>query len=182
MPPEPLINRDPSVERPFAADDIPVNENARNAAANRYAQARGSKALVMSPQGTIAFYIRQPNLDEAVRRALEVCGAGAGVPCLLVALDDALVVPIPTGVKVVGLFHAVGNPLIASDARDDVARRLANAASGWNAVAAGASRRPGLALKAASEQAAVQGALAECARQDHDCRVIAIGPWAVEPN
>jgi adenylate cyclase len=182
MPPEPWIRRDPSIERPFAAADVPLlTENARNNA-GRYAQARSPKALAITPQGNVFFYVRQASLDEAVRRVLEHCGSIAGVPCLLVALDDSIVVPIPTTMKVVGLFHAVGNPLIAPDARDDVAQRLANAASGWNAVATGASGRPGLALKAASEQAAVDGALADCARQDRNCRVIAIGPWAVEPN
>jgi adenylate cyclase len=45
----------------------------------------------------------------------------------------------------------------------------------------GASGHPGLALKAANEQAAAAGALADCAKQDRDCRVIAIGPFAVEP-
>jgi class 3 adenylate cyclase len=183
MPPEPWINRDPAIERPFAAKDIPLlNDNARASADNRYAQARGSKAFVISPQGNITFYVRQSSLDEAARRALESCGAGAGVPCLLVALDDQLIVPIPTSMKVIGLFHAVGNPLIAPDARESVAQRLANAASGWNAVATGVGGAPGLALKAASEQTAVDGALADCARQDRNCRVIAIGPFAVEPN
>jgi adenylate cyclase len=53
---------------------------------------------------------------------------------------------------------------------------------GWNAVAVGSSGHPGLALKAANEQDAVNGALANCARQDSNCRVIAIGPYTVEPN
>jgi adenylate cyclase len=37
-------------------------------------------------------------------------------------------------------------------------------------------------LKAASEQEAVDGALADCANQDRSCRVVAIGPFAVEPK
>jgi len=84
--------------------------------------------------------------------------------------------------KVVGLFHAPGNALIAPEARDEVAQRLANAASGWNAVAVGATGQPGLALNAASEQVAVDAALADCARRDRNCRVIALGPFAVEAN
>ncbi|MBV8512600.1 MAG: hypothetical protein JO289_20770 [Xanthobacteraceae bacterium] len=123
----------------------------------------------------------QPDLDEAERRALEHCGTMSGVACLLVALDDNLVVPIPITMKPVGLFHAAANPLITPQLQDEVARRLGNAASGWNAVAVGASGHPGLALKAANEQAATEGALADCAKQDRDCRVIAIGPFAVEP-
>ncbi len=71
--------------------------------------------------------------------------------------------------------------MIASELRDDVARRLGNG-SGWTAVAAGAGGKAGLALDAANEQAAVDGAVADCAKQDRSCRVIAIGPFAVEPK
>ncbi len=183
MPPEPWVIRDPAIERPFAASDVPmINENARASLEARYLQARKSKALALSPQGNPVFYFGQQNTDEAVRRALENCGNAAGVACQLIAIDDSRVVPIPTSMKVTGLFHATANPLIASEARDDVTRRLGNATSGWNAVAVGANGRPALALKATSEQAAVDGALADCAKQDRDCRIIAIGPFAVAPN
>jgi adenylate cyclase len=46
----------------------------------------------------------------------------------------------------------------------------------------GAAGRPGLGLKAASEQAAVNAALADCVKRDADCHVIAIGPFSVGPN
>jgi len=92
------------------------------------------------------------------------------------------VVPVPSILKATGLFRAAGNSSIAPDAREDVARQLAEASSGWNAVAVGASGRPGLALKAASEQNAVNEALGTCARRDSDCRVIAIGPFSVGVN
>jgi adenylate cyclase len=182
VPPEPWIIRDPVIEQPFSAKDLPlVNDNARANVDARYSQARQSKALVLGPQGAPFFYVGQPSLDEAVRRALEHCGSVAGVACLLVALDDNFVVPIPTTMKPTGLFHATANPLITPQLQEEVAHRLSNAANGWNAVAVGANGHPGLALKAASEQAAVEGALADCAKQDRDCRVIAVGPFAVEP-
>jgi adenylate cyclase len=69
-----------------------------------------------------------------------------------------------------------------ADARDEVARKLADASSGWNAVAVGAAGRPGLALKAANEQNAVSEALGNCVKHDGDCHVIAIGPFSVGPN
>jgi len=84
--------------------------------------------------------------------------------------------------KVTGFFKAAGSTMISPDARGDVARRMADAQSGWNAVAVGTAGRPGLGLKATSEQAAVSGALAECARRDSNCQVIAIGPFSVGPN
>lgn len=46
----------------------------------------------------------------------------------------------------------------------------------------GAARRPGLGLKQASEQAAVNEALSDCAKRDSDCRVVAVGPFTVGPN
>jgi hypothetical protein len=101
---------------------------------------------------------------------------------MIVAVDDNFIVPIPTTLKVIGFFKAAGNGVISPEARDDVARQFAEAASGWNAVAVGAAGRPGLGLKAASEQAAVNGALAECVKHDSDCHVIAIGPFSVGPN
>jgi adenylate cyclase len=101
---------------------------------------------------------------------------------MIVALNDNFVVPIPTSHKATGFFKASGNTMIAADARDDVARKLAEAQSGWNAVAVGAAGRPGLGLNAAAEQSAVNDALADCARRDRNCQIIAVGPFSVAPN
>jgi len=181
MPPEPWFTRDPSVEKPFVADEVPlVKEINKATIAQRYGGLRKPKALAIGPLGGFHFY-NQDNLDEAARRALEACGGAAGVPCLVVAVDDDFVVPIPTTMKAVGFFKAASAPTIAPGSRDDVAHRLANAA-GWTAVATGADGRAGVAVKAANEQAAIDGALADCAKQDRSCRVIAVGPFAVEPK
>ena len=117
-----------------------------------------------------------------MRRALEACGSFAGTPCMIVAVDDSFVVPIPATMKVVGFFRADNNAMLAPEVRDDVARRIGNATSGWNAVAVGSGGRPGLMLKAANERDAIDGALADCSKQDYNCRVIAIGPFLVEPK
>lgn len=79
------------------------------------------------------------------------------------------------------IFRAASATNIAPDYREDVARRVASSGTGWNAVAVGAGGRPGLGLGAASEKEAVEQALANCGRNDLSCRVIAIGPFAVEP-
>jgi hypothetical protein len=101
---------------------------------------------------------------------------------MIVAVDDVFVVPVPTTLRIVGFFRADKNSSIAADARDDVARKLADASSGWNAVAVGGSGRPGPGLKASSEQNAVNDALGNCVKHDSDCHIIAIGPFAVGPN
>jgi adenylate cyclase len=84
--------------------------------------------------------------------------------------------------KVNGLFHPTTNASIAASEREDVARRLAAAPSGWSAVAVGASGRAGMSLTANSEQNAINDALGNCAKRDSDCRVLAIGPFLVGPN
>ena len=87
----------------------------------------------MGPQGNIGFYSRIPTADEAVRRALEWCGSNAGVPCMIVAVDDVFVVPLPRTMKAIGFFRAGGNAAIAGEAREEVARRIGNVTGSWNA-------------------------------------------------
>ena len=183
MPPLPWIRHDAATEQPFVARNVPLTRDGGKARLEAvYAPARKNKALAIGPSNMFFFPVAVDTVEEAMRRALESCGGIAGVPCMIVALNDNFVVPIPATLKVTGFFKAAGNPMISADARDDVARQLADAQSGWNAVAVGAAGRPGLGLKAATEQAAVSDALAECAKRDGNCRVIAIGPFSVGPN
>jgi adenylate cyclase len=183
MPPLPWIRRDAVTEQPFAAKNVPLTREASKARLQSvYVPARKNKALALGPGGALFFSIASDSVEEAVRRALESCGGIAGVPCTIVALNDNFVVPIPASLRITGFFKATGNTAIAADVRDDIARRLADAASGWNAVATGTAGRPGLGLKAATEQAAVSAALTDCAKRDSNCQVIAIGPFAVGPN
>jgi hypothetical protein len=81
--------------------------------------------------------------------------------------------------KVVGLVQSGPIEVIAPELRKEVARRLRNSRSGWNAVAVGASGGVGMKLGAGSEQAAINDALEACSRQDRDCRVIVLGPFLV---
>jgi class 3 adenylate cyclase len=183
LPPKPWIAADASIEKPFASKDVPLIREAGRASLDRnYMAGRKARALAIGPGGQFHFYIDQETPEEAARRSLENCGYVAGVPCMVVAVDDVFVVPLPSTQKVVGFFHAAGNSSIAPDARDDVTRRLGASTGGWNAVATGVGGRPGLALKAANEPDAVNAALSNCAKQDRDCHVIAIGPFQVGPN
>ena len=182
LPPKPWWVRNPAIERPFAVKDVPlVSEAARAAIAKCYPDAGlYSKALAISPRGN-GCYRNQQSIDEAARRALEACGSN-GLPWMIVAVDDKFVVPIPTTVKAIGIFRPGTDTTLAADARDDVARRLAKAPGGWNAVAVGANGRPGIAVSAGGEQAALDTALTDCRKQDQDCHVISIGPFLVEPK
>jgi class 3 adenylate cyclase len=182
LPPTPWVTADPSVAQPLVVNDVPlIREGGKAALEKNYVPGRASKALAVGPFGGFFFLLGQENTDEAERRVLELCGNTAGVPCLVVAVNDDFVVPIPTTMKVTGYFRPAAAGAITPDLRDDVARRLGNG-SGWTAVAVGAGGQVGLMLKAANEQSAVDGAIADCAMHDSACHVIAIGPFAVGPK
>jgi hypothetical protein len=180
MPSPPWFRSDRSIEQPFNSKEVPlVSEETRSWIERNYPGARKSKALALSPRDHASRQYGAPSQDEAARRALEACGDIAGVPCMVIAVDDVFVVPIPSMMKGVGFFQTAGNPLMAPGSRDYVARRLAIVTSGWSAVATGANGLVGMVTAAASEQSAIEGALADCSRQDHGCHVIAIGPFSV---
>jgi class 3 adenylate cyclase len=183
VPPAPWISRDPSTERPFSAKEMPmVRDQGKSRLEAVYASGRKSRAIAIGPGGQFIFMTGSENIEEAARRSLESCGALAGVPCMIVAADDAFVVPVPLLMKAIGFFKAASNPSIAASERDEVARKLADAPTGWNAVAVGTTGHAGVSVKAASEQNAISDALGDCAKRDSDCHVIAIGPFVVGPN
>ena len=182
VPAKPWLTHNPSVETPVSIEAIPlVGHSARTVLEQRYPPGRTPKALAVASTGSYSYNTNQENADDAVRRVLESCGFYAGLPCRVIALDDNFVVPIPTTMRVVGFFQPLSDAAIAAELREDVARRISNVA-GWTAVAAGKAGRVGLVLEAANEQKAIDGALADCAKQDRACHVIAVGPFAVEPK
>ncbi|WFU72881.1 adenylate/guanylate cyclase domain-containing protein [Bradyrhizobium sp. CB2312] len=182
MPPAPYFRHDAMTERTFASKDFPiVREQQKVRLENMFAPAAKSRTVALGPGGQYFMVLGASSPEDAARRSLESCGAIAGVACMIVAVDDNFVVPIPTLFRITGFFHAASSPSIVADTRDDVVRKLGDA-MGWNAVAVGTAGRPGLGLKAADEQTAVNAALAECAKRDSDCHVIAIGPFTVGPT
>ncbi|MBR0698310.1 adenylate/guanylate cyclase domain-containing protein [Bradyrhizobium diazoefficiens] len=181
MPPSPYFRHDATTERAFASKDFPiVREPQKVRLENIFVPAAKSRSVALGPGGQYFMVLGASSAEDAARRSLESCGAIAGVACLVVAVDDNFVVPIPTLFRITGFFNAASNASIVADARGEVVRKLGDA-TGWNAVAVGTAGRPGLGLKAAAEQAAVTSALADCAKRDSDCHVIAIGPFTVGP-
>ncbi|WP_027566416.1 adenylate/guanylate cyclase domain-containing protein [Bradyrhizobium sp. URHA0013] len=181
MPPQPFVRHDAMTARTFASKDFPmVRDPAKVRLENMFVPAAKSRAVALGPGGQYFMVMGASSADDAARRSLESCGAIAGVACLVVAVDENFVVPIPTLLRITGFFHAASNASIVADARDEVVRKLADG-MGWNAVAVGTAGRPGLGVRAADEQSAVNSALADCAKRDSDCHVIAIGPFTVGP-
>ncbi|MGJ4927705.1 adenylate/guanylate cyclase domain-containing protein [Bradyrhizobium sp. HKCCYLS2038] len=183
MPPQPWVRHDPSTERTFSVAEMPLAHDAGKARLEaNYKPGRRSKAIALGPNGQFFFGVGADLVEDVVRRNLESCGAQAGTACMIVALDDTFVVPVPTVMKATGFFHVASHPAISADAREEVARRLDASPSGWNAIAVGTGGHPGYGLNGDREETAIGGALADCSTRDNDCRVIAIGPFTVEGN
>lgn len=154
MPPQPWVRRDAAVERVFVPKDIPlVRDRGRDRLDTVYMTNHKPRAVALGPGGQFAFYFGETD-EEAERRSLESCAAISGVTCMVIAVEDNFVVPVPATMRATGFFQSASNTSIASDARDNVTRRLADA-SGWTAVAVGAAGRPGLGLEAPNEQTAI---------------------------
>ena len=108
MPPPPWFRSDRSIEQPFNSKDVPlVSESTRSWIEKSYAGAGKSKALALSPRRSrLPFRVGDSSQGESARRALEACGETAGIPCMIIAIDDVFVVPIPTMMKTVGFFQS----------------------------------------------------------------------------
>ena len=180
MPPQPWVRHDPSTERPFASKDVPlVRDPGKARLEAMFVPGRKSRSIALGPAvSSSSTATANPSTNRCAGR-WSSCGVIAGVPCMIVAADDNFVVPVPTIMKATGFFHPAANASIVVEARDDVARKVDDATTGWNAVAVGTQGRPGLGLKGASEQGAVNDALGNCAKRDTDCHVIAIGLFTV---
>ena len=107
MPPTPWVTADPSIERPLVPGEIPLlRDNGKATIATTTCRRAAPKASALGPLGDLLLILfNQESADEAIRRALELCGNNAGVPCLVVAVNNDFVVPIPTTMKATGFFR-----------------------------------------------------------------------------
>jgi hypothetical protein len=179
MPPIPWINA--SVQRPFAAAELPMaSQEIKDSAERRYGHSPRSKAFVIAPNGRLFLTSAEQSPEEAMRRTLERCGYVSKAACLVVALDDTFVAAVPTLARAVAFYRRDALFGLPTEVRAEVARQLATANQGWQAVAVGATGHAGTEVGAISERNAVDGAMEKCAMSDHDCRVAVIGPFLVE--
>jgi hypothetical protein len=179
MPPKPWVNA--SVQRPFAAAELPMaSQEIKDSAERRYGHSPRSKALVISPNGRLFLTSAESGPEEAMRRTLERCGYVSKAACLVVVLDDTFVAAVPTLARAVAFYRQDALFALQNEVRAEVARRLATSNEGWQAVAFGATGHAGTEVGAISERNAVDGAMENCAKYDHDCHIAVIGPFLVE--
>jgi hypothetical protein len=199
VPPKPWLPAEPErASAPFDAARVPLAGPAmRQMLEVEYAPRRGAKAAALARSGTVGIATQRATGADAMRAALEQCGDLTGTACAIVALDDAFVVPVPETVRATGLF--LPEPLRPFGEAEY--RRLAEQylpRGGWKAVALGRDGRMGLSAGRASEQEAIDAALADCraakppssgpggvaaavlGNTPPDCAVYALGIFTVE--
>lgn len=163
VPPAPWLPADADrVVTPFDPALVPLAGPAmRQALQAEYVSRRPSKAVALARSGTVGYVTSRPTADDAVRAALEYCGDLTGTACAVIALNDSFMVPIPATMRVTGFFRP--EPLPPFSAQDY--KRLAEQylmRGGWKAVSLGNDGRMGLSAGLASEQEAIDAAMADC--------------------
>ncbi len=182
MPPLPHLPATlPSPPIPFDAAAVPlVTPPARRNLAEHYAVSPRHRALVLGPN-RIDWWTPSVTVVDAVRRTLQICGHLAGRPCTVYAVDDKVVIRVPERHRVGDVFTPQEVLGLAGGERGAVERYLIS--DDWRAIAMGRGGRLGIVSGRASEEQAASDAMAACAAAGgEDCRLLAIGPFVVDPG
>ncbi len=163
LPPAPWVLRD-SVDRdvPFSVDQVPfINQGNRDFLTKNFVSQKQPKAMSIH-SGRYSYYYGQQSQDEAVRARWS---SAAAMRRVLHGAERGrrAVVPLPKTMKIVGLLSPDTINGVSADLRNETVRRI-RAQGGWSALATGAGGRPGIAIRAADETAAVLRAMADCER------------------
>ena len=182
MPPPPHVPAmRPSPPVVFDAEAVPlVTAPARRNLAEHYALSQRPRALVLGPN-RLDWWTPSVSEVDAIRRTLQICGHLSGRPCVVYSVDDHVVVRVPQRHRVTDIFTPQEAMATGDAERGAVERYLI--ADDWRAIAMGTGGRLGIVSGRASEEQAVSDALAACrAAGGANCRLLAIGPFVVDPG
>lgn len=182
MPPQPHVAAvRPSPPIPLDPSAVPlVIDSTRKQLADDYASITRNKAFVIG-RNRHDWWSPGDSDPEAMRRALQSCGHLTGRPCFVYAIGDQVVVQTPQKFRIVDVFTPQDLAGLDPAQQEAVERYLV--ADDWRAIAVARNGRIGVAVGSASEDAAVETALRECARAGgSECAVSAVGPFLVTRN
>lgn len=179
LPPAPYVpNTRPLPPIPVTPAAVPLL--AEGARIERYLNADRNRAFAIGRNKTDSWASGDSDA-EAIRRALQSCGHLSGRPCFIYALGDQVLVRVPQKFRPADVFTPQDLPDLTPAQREAVERYLV--ADDWRAIAVARNGRIGIASGSASEDAAVETALRECARAGGtECAVSAVGPFLVTRN
>ena len=182
MPPQPLVAAArPSPPIPLDPATVPlISEATRKQLADDYAKVTRSKAFILG-RNRQDWWAPGDSDPEAMRRALQSCGHITGRPCFVYALGDQVIVQTPQKFRIVEVFTPQDLAGLDPAQQEAIERYLV--ADDWRAIAVARNGRIGVAIGSASEDAAVETALRECARAGgSECAVSTVGPFLVTRN
>jgi adenylate cyclase len=168
--PSPPIALDPAT--------IPlIGEPARQSITERYMKAERKRALVLG-RDHLEWWLMGPTDDDAVRRSLQICGHVTGRMCAVYAVEDQVVVRVPERNRLIDVFVPADIPNLEPRQREAIEKYLV--ADDWRAIAVGRNARLGIVSGRASESAAIDDAIRDCARAGGtECVIVAEGPFLV---
>lgn len=182
MPPQPFVaaaRPTPPITLDAAAVPL-IGDATRKALVDDYAKVTRSKVFAIG-RSRNDWWSSSDNESDAMRRTLQSCGHLAGRPCFVYAIGDQVIVQTPQKFKIVEVFTP--QDLIGLDPVQQEAVERYLVADDWRAIAVARNGRIGIASGSASENAAVEIALRECARAGgSECAVSAVGPFLVTRN
>jgi adenylate cyclase len=157
-----------------------MNETARRNLADHYAPTQRSKALVLG-RDHFDWWAAAETEADAIKRSLQICGHLTGRPCAVYSAGDQVLVRTPQLHKAINILTP--QAMTGLDARQQEAIDRYLVANDWRAVALARNGRLGIVSGRASESAATNDAVSECARAGGtECAVLAIGPFVVAPK
>jgi DNA-binding winged helix-turn-helix (wHTH) protein len=162
---------------PLVPEEIPtLDRERRNRIAQMHLRAPDHRTLAVTARGHWAINSRATRA-EAVRLAVERCGEYWQRPCLILAVDGLLTIQIPKSRQAIHIFLPSRDAELAGNDRERIGRIYQGAE--WRALARGRDGSWHAIAGAASEEAAVAGALQSCTQAAQDCRLYAIGNFRV---
>ena len=154
-----------------------VGENGRKNLVDHYMKSERKRALVLGYNHFDWWSPSETDAD-AVKRNLQICGHITGRPCVIYAIDNEVLVQTPQRYRVVDILTPEALPNLDASQQQAVEHYLV--ANDWRAIAVARNGRLGIVVGRASESAAADDAVRECAQAGGiECAVAAVGPFLV---
>jgi adenylate cyclase len=157
-----------------------IRDASRQNLAEHYLKSDRKRALVLG-RNHFDWWAPSETESDAIRRNLQTCGHITGRPCVVYAVGEQVVVRAPQRYRVVDILTPQDLTNLDASQKEAVERYLV--ADDWRAIAVARNGRMGIAIGRASENAAADDAVRDCARAGGtECAVSAVGPFLVTPK
>jgi DNA-binding response OmpR family regulator len=176
------IHADP-LDAPLNADALPASFQKGRDYIDEYLKLADHRAFAVRAMPPAAGLLQKysgysfASAGEVARLMVERCGFFYQAPCLLISVDGRLTVQIPQSRRIEDIFLLTSEAQMSEADRQRIAEIYRQ--GDWRALARGKSGGWYAVANAPSEAAAVEAALATCAKAEAPCRLYAISNFRV---